>query len=166
MRVSMSERDMKTKKIDLKKIAFVVAICFFIMTPLFAEGASIFLDPAKPSVLENEEFTLVVEINSVTNLFAYQFDIKYNPKKYEVVSAMEGSFLNNNGTDSTFFLGPLNSTHNNQITFAGTRMGIIGGVDGSGTLVKITFRAKTSGEVKINIVRNSVRLLDPNGQKI
>jgi hypothetical protein len=166
MRVSMSERNMKAKKTYLIPIIILIAIYSFIMTPVFAEGASIFFDPAKQSVSKNEEFTILVKANSVSNLFAYQFDLKYNPNKYEIVSAEEGSFLNNNGTDSTFFLGPLNSSRKELITFACTRMGASGGIDGSGTLVKITFRAKTSGEAKINIVRKSVRLLNPNGQEI
>lgn len=155
---------MKTKKIYLFPIIIFIIICSFIMTDVIAEGSSIFLDPAEQSVSINEEFTLLVKVNSASNLFAYQFDLKYNPKKYEIVSVEEGSFLNNNGTDSTFFLGPLNGSSNNIVTFACTRMGSVGGVDGTGTLVEITFRAKTSGDVKINIVRRSVSLLDDNGQ--
>lgn len=160
----MSEKNMKNRKIHLIQVTVLTAICFFIMTPVFAEGASISLDPAKLSVSKNEEFTLLVNVNPLLNLFAYQFDIKYNPKNYEIVSVEEGSFLNNNGADNTFFLGPLNGSRKDIIAFASTRMGSIGGVDGTGTLVEITFMAKKAGKVRVSIVKKSVDLLDSDGQ--
>ncbi len=162
----MSKKQMKNKKTYLMRFILLTAISFFIMTTAFAEGASIYLDMASPRVSENEEFTVEVNINSVNDLFAYQFDLNYNPKNYEIVNVEEGSFLNNNGADSTFFLGPLDGSRKNTLTFANTRMGLIGGVDGTGTLVEITFRAKASGKVRINVVKKNVNLLDPNGQKI
>jgi len=163
--VSRRERYMKPKKTHLMQIAVLIAISLFIMTPVLAEAASIYLDPAKPPVSHNEEFTVSVKIDSVSDLSAYQFDINYKPRHYEIVKVEEGSFLNNNSTDSTFFLVP-DSSDSNLVTIACTRMGKTGGIDGSGTLVNITFRSKTSGNAKINIVGDSVRLLDTNGQKI
>jgi hypothetical protein len=157
---------MKAKKIHLIQVAILIATCFFINTHVIADKTSLFLDPKKLSVSKNEEFTLSVKVDSVSNLFAYQFDLKYRPRKYEIVNVEEGSFLNNNGTDRTFFLGPLNGSRKHRITFACSRMGSSGGIDGAGTLLNIRFRAKISGKVKIDIVRKSVRLLDSNGQKI
>lgn len=156
---------MKPEKTHLMRVAVLIAICLFIMIPVFAEGASVYLDPAKPRVSQNEEFTVSVKIDSVSDLSAYQFDINFKPRHYEIVKVEEGSFLNNNGTDSTFFLAP-DSSDSNLVTIACTRIGKIGGIDGSGTLVNITFRSKTSGNAKINIVGDSVRLLDSNGNTI
>ena len=166
MRASMSGKKIKVRKIHLIQVTVLTAMSFLIMTTVFAEGASIYLDVANPRVSQNEEFTVSIKIDSVSDLSAYQFDLNYNPKNYEIVSVVEGSFLNSNGTDSTFFLGPLDSSRRNTITFASTRMGSISGVDGMGILVEITFRAKTAGKVKINVVKKSVNLLDSNGQNI
>ncbi len=164
---SRGELNMKVKKKHLLQVGALIAICFLVMTPVFAERSSIYIETTKPSVSSNMEFTVLVNADSVSNLSAYQFDLVYSPKKYEIVDVEEGPLLNNNGTDSTFFMGPINGSRKDHITFANARIGDIGGVNGPGTLVKITFRAKRAFKnAKVKIVKKSIHLLDHNGQEI
>jgi hypothetical protein len=107
-------------------------------------GTLIYADPASKTVKSvGETFMVQVKIDNGSNVFAVPFDINYDPNVLEVTGLYEGSYLKRDGGQTTF----LNSMDRDRgkITVGLTRLGRIGGVSGSGTLMSIAFRALKSG---------------------
>ena len=112
-------------------------------------GTVIHMDPALRAVKSvGEVFTVRVKIDRGLNVFAVPFDINYNPDILEVTGLYEGSYLKKDGGQTTF----LTSVYRDKgkITIGLTRLGRIGGVSGSGTLMSIAFRALKRGTTSLS----------------
>gem|GEM_PF-4071955 len=121
-------------------------------------GTVIHIDPAsRPVRAVDETFTIRVKIDNGSNVFAVPFDISYNPDILEATGLHEGSYLKKDGGQSTF----LTSTDRNKgkITVGLTRLGRIGGVSGSGTLMSIDFRALKRGTTLLSFANG--KPMDP-----
>ena len=118
-------------------------------------GAVVSIDPALKIVKSlNETFILQVKIDNGLNIFAVPFDINYDPNILEVIGLHESSYLKKDGGQTTF----LTSIGKGKITIGLTRLGRIGGVSGSGTLMSITFRALKHGTTFLSVANG--RLMD------
>jgi hypothetical protein len=106
---------------------------------------------------------LTVSAQDVTDLFAYQFTLNYDPALVAAVTAIEGSFLPSGG--ATFFSpGDIdNSAGAVSFVFA-TLLGPIDGVDGSGDLVTFSFNVLQSGFAPFSL--SDVLFLDSAGADI
>jgi hypothetical protein len=108
------------------------------------------VSPVTQTVNKGEEFTVEIKVTNANDLYGFQFDIEYNPDVLKYVRIGEGGFLSRSGADITF---PLNGTASSGLVdnIANTRMGGINGVNGDGTLEKITFTALNTGTCQIKI---------------
>jgi hypothetical protein len=122
-------------------------------------AATVSVEPSSNNVSVGQTFDVSVDVASVTDLYAFQFDLGYDPTILSAVNVTEGPFLPSGG--STFFIP--GSIDNNVGTVTGTADSLIGaipGVTGGGVLVNIEFQALATGSSPISL--SNVTLLDSN----
>ena len=97
---------------------------------------------SSPSV--GDTFTVDVNIVGVTDLYAFQFDLLFNPTLLKAVNINEGAFLPAGG--STYFVpGTINYINGTVTGTLDTLLGPIQGITGDGTLAMIQFTALAPG---------------------
>jgi general secretion pathway protein D len=122
-----------------------------------AEATSISLQPTNQTINVGQSFSIAVDITNVTDLFAFQLDLTFNPHILSGVGLSEGAFLPSGGT--TFFIPGLIDNVNGTIAFnADSLIGAIPGVAGSGTLLNVQFKGIGSGTSGIGL--ENISLLD------
>jgi len=136
---------------------------FSICTPTI-----ISLTPASQEVALGGDFTVNLEIDEVSNLYGHEIDIKFDPNNFEVLSVMEGDFLDQNGSDPIYSLPPAIDNENGIISnIVSLRLTPGVGVNGQGVLAIIEFREKSglvNGYISnIEIIKSDVKLSDPFG---
>jgi hypothetical protein len=100
---------------------------------------------ATPSV--GAILTVDVNIADVPDLYAFQFDLTFQPGVLAAQSIVDGGFL----TAATFFPGFIDNAAG-KITFvAGSLSGIVSGVSGGGTLTRVQFLAAGRGTSSIAV---------------
>ncbi|MFH1284666.1 MAG: lamin tail domain-containing protein [Candidatus Peregrinibacteria bacterium] len=102
-------------------------------------GPMVFISPENVSVENGEQFTVSVEVDQATDLYAYGFEINYDPTVLNYASAAESNFLKAGGI-STVFNAALEGGNEGTLIVGNAR--IVNppqGVDGSGKLVDVTF---------------------------
>ena len=62
-----------------------------------AHATSLFIDPSSLNVTVGQTFSLSVSISGVTDLYAFQFDIGYDPNVLSANTISEGAFLPTGG---------------------------------------------------------------------
>ncbi|MBU1752825.1 PEGA domain-containing protein [bacterium] len=113
------------------------------LKPLILQKPLVKVDQGVQSAANGTQFSVDIKVGSVTNLYGFQFDIRFDPNLLEVVSVIEGTFLKSDGTYTTW-VSPTTGT--GSISNIGcTRLGTTTGVSGTGTLAVIKFRAKSEG---------------------
>lgn len=117
------------------------------------------LSVGSASVIVGDEFLVPVDISAATDLFAFQFDVAYDPAILQLVAIGEGGFLPVAG--STFFLpGFIDNAFGSATFTADTLLGPGPGAAGGGTLVSLDFQAIGAGASSISLA--NVFLLDSN----
>jgi hypothetical protein len=101
---------------------------------------------AAPSILGN--FTMVLSVNNVSDLYAWQAAIVYNPAQMTVVEAKTGSFLE---AEYPLFLNSTDTAPGLLLLY-GSFSGTDPGVTGSGTLATIVFAYYVNGYQAPSIV--------------
>jgi hypothetical protein len=102
-------------------------------------------------------FDVSVEVSSVTDLYAFQFDIRFNPAILSGESVMEGSFLPSGG-DTSFVPGAIDNSAGTISFTVDSLFDIVPGVSGSGRLAALRFQTLAGGTSPIDLSR--VVLLD------
>jgi general secretion pathway protein D len=108
----------------------------------------------------NERFSVDVVSAGVSNLYSAPFIFSYDPDILDFDGASEGHLLKSDGKLTSFLA--INGSNNRQITVILSRVGNVGGVSGSGTLVSLTFKAKKQGTAKLGL--SAVHFTDPSGR--
>ena len=133
------------------------ALVFVAAGSLF--GATISVQPPTINVIEGHTFSLNVDIANITDLYAFQFDLGFDPTILAAVSVTEGSFLPAGGS-TLFFPGTVDNVAGNVTFIADSLVGSIPGVSGGGTLASIAFDVLASGTTPISLL--NIQLLDSN----
>ncbi len=110
--------------------------------PAFAAPTVAFSGPSR--VLSGSSFLLDVSASGFTDLYAYQFDISFDPALFKAVGIARGAFLATAG--STFFDGGVIDNTAGMISFV--IESVIGpgtGANGAGGLVQLSFGAVGAG---------------------
>ena len=100
-------------------------------------------------IYENQTFSVGVHLNTSNLTYAAEFSLYFNSSVLEAVNVTEGDFLNKDSA-STYAIINVNNTEG-RITFSDTRIETQAGVNGSGILANITFRAKINGSSILNL---------------
>ncbi|MBV8855461.1 MAG: PEP-CTERM sorting domain-containing protein [Acidobacteria bacterium] len=148
---------------EIKRRALGMPLAVFAVIALSSLTAHadpvVIVQPSNTVVGVNQTFTLSVSITNVSNLFAYQFALRFDPTVLSANSISEGSFLSGGG--GTFFIpGNINNAAGTITLTANTLLGPVSGVNGSGVLATFNFSSLIPGSSPITI--SDVTLLDSN----
>jgi general secretion pathway protein D len=123
---------------------------------------------AGPTVLEvtpsslttsSSTFSLDIAVTGVSDLYAFQFDLGFDPTILAATSVTEGTFLPGGGA-TLFIPGAIDNVGGTISSTADTLQGAIPGVSGSGDLAVINFEVLGPGTSTINIF--NAQMLDSN----
>jgi hypothetical protein len=101
--------------------------------------------PAAVEVRLEEQFTVEVRVEDITDLAGWETQLLFNPEVLEVSGVEEGEILKSDGGNTFWQAGTID---NAQGVISGVSAAVVGtgGVSGNGTLFTITFTAKAEGE--------------------
>ena len=119
--------------------AIFLLLCTHVMS-----SPTLKLIPNNNEVIENKNFVINVVAEDLQDLYAWQFDLKFNPLILKANKIEEGSFLSNQG--HTFFLSGDIDNNNGRVT--GTIASLLGnqaGVTGIGVLAQLSFTSLSLG---------------------
>lgn len=120
-------------------------------------AATIRIEPASIVAPVGSPVDLNVEVTDVTDLYAFQFDLAFDPAVLSATSITEGAFLSSGG-GTVFIPGAIDNALGTITFTAGTLLGSGPGVSGSGFLAEIQFEALSAGTSSISV--SNVVLLD------
>ena len=100
-------------------------------------------------VRSGDSFTLRLSAEKITDLAGWQTDITFDPNALEAVEVSEGDFLKTEGVGTFFLRGTIDNTAGKITQISAARLS--GGVNGTGTLLLVTFRAKAVGETRVTL---------------
>ena len=95
-----------------------------------------------------DTFTVDLNAENLSDLAGWQFDIAFDPTVLEVVEVNEGDFLKAGGGTTFFQKGTIDNTTGKITGLSSARLSE-GGATGTGTLLSVTFTAKTTGEARL-----------------
>jgi hypothetical protein len=145
----------------LRVLSVVSAILIGSSLPAF--GGTISIQPLFVTEVVGETFSVDIQITSVSDLYAFEFDLGFNPLVVKAIGITEGPFLPPGG--ATFFLpGAIDNTFGTITSNADTILGPVAGVSGTGVLASATFQAVGLGSSEITI--NNPLFLDSTGSSI
>jgi general secretion pathway protein D len=132
------------------RIVSVVAVlaAALLFVPLLTAQAVI--SAGSTDAFVDQIFTLPVSIADVSDLYAFQFDLAFDPSILQLLSISEGSFLPSAG--STIFIpGDIDNIGGTATSNADTLVGDIPGASGDGDLVDFTFLAIDTGTSAVTL---------------
>ena len=94
--------------------------------------------------------TLDISAENIYDLAGWQFDIAFDPAVLEAIAVSEGDFLKTGG-GATFFQKETIDNTTGKITKLSSARLSEDGVDGTGTLLSVTFKAKTAGQTQLKL---------------
>jgi len=132
-----------------------LAFCFCAGTAVATPAVGI--HPSLSSVTLGQSFDVAVDVSGVTDLFAFQFDLGFDPSLLAAVSIGEGPFLPAGGV-THFLPGSIDNALGTIVLTIDTLLGPVPGVSGDGTLAIVRFQAIGLGSGPIGL--SGVTLLD------
>lgn len=109
-----------------------------------------------PVLLAGQTLAVTVKVNEVQDLFAYGFEIIYDPAVLHYKSALEKSFLSENGTAATSFQAKLQNGLEGTLLVADARtVQPKTGVSGSGDLFEFQFDVVSSDATAVTATSQS-----------
>ena len=103
-----------------------------------------------PKIHSGNTFTLDIRAENVLDLAGWQFDLTFDPAALEAIGVSEGNFLKIAG-GSTFFQKGRIDNKIGKITGLNAALLSDSGVSGTGTILQLTFKAKTEGETSLGL---------------
>ena len=123
-------------------------------------GPQFRIAPASQSVLIGSNLTVDVSVDNAKDLSAYQFTLTWNPAILQYVSYQTGTFLTSTGRGPVIPAGPTIAA-GSFIFGEATQGATPAGPNGSGMLVRLTFKALAAGTSPADLTAGSVS--DTNG---
>ncbi len=120
-----------------------------IVTELSGSPATnVYVYPPTKTVAVGQTFIIDIRISDVIDLYGWEFKLGWDPDLLDVVDVTEGAFLKQGG--NTFFTEKINNTEG-YILVDCTLLGNVSGVDGSGILAYVKFRAEEEGNCVLDL---------------
>lgn len=141
----------------MMKLTCLWGIVLALLTaPASATTLSFAASPAAVQV--GDTFTLNVLVAEAPDLYAFQFDIAFDPAIVQASTVLEGDFLSAGGRATFFFPGTLDNIAGTVSFTANTLVGPGPGVTGEGIVVHLSFHALAPGQSDLSF--GNVVLLD------
>jgi len=119
-------------------------------------------DPPTVQTTKGNTFAVNLLISGAQNVYSVPVQLNYDPKMLQLVNVSNGGFLSQDGQAVAIVHREDEGLGQSQIT--ATRPPGAGGVSGQGSVVTVTFMAKTDGQTPLTITRGGAR--DPGLQAI
>ncbi len=103
---------------------------------------------SKTPIHTGDTFTLDIRAENITDLAGWQFNIVFDPAILEAIDVTEGSFLKTDGGTTFFQGGTIDNAAGRIVGLSVARLSTQG-VDGTGSLLQIRFKAKSAGETEL-----------------
>lgn len=129
--------------------------------PAPATTVSLVADPAAVPV--GGSFAVDVHVADVTDLFAFQFDLAFDPAVVQASAVLEGGFLASGGGVTSFIPGSIDNGAGTVSFTANTLLGPAGAASGDGVIVRLLFQALAEGHSELllgNLVLLDAALAD------
>jgi adhesin HecA-like repeat protein len=126
----------------MKRIIHLAVISTLLASAL--TGATLELVPSSTTATVGTMFTIDVNISDVADLYAYQFDVGFDPALLNASTVTGGPFLATGGT-TLFLAGTVDNSAGTVSSTAESLISLVPGVSGDGTLAQITFLAMGPG---------------------
>ena len=123
---------------------------------------SFMFDPATVTASKGNTFVVNLLISGAQNVYSVPVQMNYDPARMELLNVSNGGFLSQDGQAVALVHREDEATGTLLVT--ATRPPGSGGVSGQGTVITLTFQAKTSGQTPLTITRGGAR--DPGQQAI
>lgn len=120
--------------------------------------ADIFVQPPSTTVSLGSPLVLDINVSGITDLYAFQFDIGFNPAMLAAVSVTEGSLFSSVGV--FFSPGVIDNVGGSIVFIADSLSGPGPGISTDGTLAQIQFSSLSLGSSSVDL--SNVLLLDSN----
>ena len=104
---------------------------------------------SKTPIHIGDTFTLDIRAENVFDMAGWQFDIAFDPAALEAIDVSEGDFLKTGGT-TLFQGGSIDNAAGKIKALSAIRLSTQG-VSGTGTLLQVTFKAKSDGETRLTL---------------
>jgi general secretion pathway protein D len=130
--------------------------------PASGTSASFAFEPSNITQPSGSTFAVNVMLGGAQNVYSVPLQVSYDPKLLQVVNVSNGSFLSQDGQAVALVHRDDDASGTLQIT--ATRPPGANGVSGQGSVVTLTFMAKTSGQGSITISKGGAR--DPGLQPV
>ncbi|PJD00204.1 hypothetical protein GQ37_000805 [Janthinobacterium sp. BJB1] len=115
------------------------------------------IEPETLFVAHEQSFGVNIAIHGAADLFAFQFDLSFDPRLLSATSVAEGGLLSSGGS-SIFFPGTIDNV-GGRISFTlGTLTDSLPGVNGTGALAGIMFRSRNAGGIAALSLSNIILL--------
>ena len=97
-----------------------------------------------------DTFTLNIRAENVSDMAGWQFDIAFDSTVLEAIDVSEGDFLKTDGGNTLFQSGSIDNAAGKIGGLSAIRLSTQG-VTGSGTVLQVTFNAKSPGETELTL---------------
>jgi general secretion pathway protein D len=123
---------------------------------------SFLFDPPTVQATKGNTFVVNLLISGAQNIHSIPVQLNYDPKMLQLVNVSNGGFLSQDGQ----VVGIVHREDEavGQLQITASRPPGAGGVSGQGSVVTMTFQAKTDGQTPLTITRGGAR--DPGAQGI
>ena len=108
-------------------------------------------------------FTLDISAKDVFDLAGWQFDIAFDPAALEAIDVNEGDFLKTDSVNTLFQSGSIDNAAGKIGGLSAIRLSTQG-VTGAGTILQVTFKAKSPGETELAL--QNFEFADITGQRL
>lgn len=122
------------------------------------------ITPSSIVVSPGQNFSLDISITDAIDLYAFEFDLAFDPAILSAGSITEGPFLPTGGAATFFIDGTIDNTAGTIAFTADSLLTAIQGVDGSGILARVDFQSLGVGTSSVTL--SNVILLDSAGGDI
>ena len=103
---------------------------------------------SKTPIHTGDTFTLDIRAENIFDMAGWQFDIAFDPTALEAVEVSEGEFLKKDGGTTFFQSGSIDNASGKITGLSAARLSTQG-VAGTGTLLQVSFKAKSAGETEL-----------------
>ncbi|MBI2630433.1 hypothetical protein HYW76_05005 [Candidatus Pacearchaeota archaeon] len=144
-------------------IFIIFIIAGIVIINLASASTNISISPENKIAIAGENVTFSIMINTNESIYAASFDLYFNSSFITGIDSSDGGFLGKDGNSVLTAVKTINNSAG-KFSFAATRIGLVGGISGNGSLANIVFNVISNGSGKIMI--ENIQIANQNLQAV
>jgi hypothetical protein len=141
-------------------LTLVLSFASALVLPGLASADAIVSVQSPGPVSAGSNFLVNVNISGAANVYAFQFDLGFNPALVQAIGVSEGGFLSSGGATTFFLPGTIDNSLGSFYFNADSLIGNISGKNGTGLLLQFDFKAIAAGISPLTL--SNIFLVNPN----